>query len=475
MAGLLDFIQSPAGVGLLSAVAGGMAGARRGTPINNVGRGALAGLTGYSQANDQIRQDKEKQLADQYRQMQIDEIKRKQADRDAYRAQFKPAGQTDFQADNPFGEDLGTLKTETPPMFAGQAIDPKLAAIAPFLDPKEMYKAVVPEIDNTAEIKNYKFAQGLPEEQRAQFMKSGGNMPSTVQEWEYFNKLDPQAQGRFLEMKRNPQIMNLGGSQAVRAPGGGISEQYAVTPKITETPDYQAAQETAKVSARETVERGAEATSNLPKVQANADNVRSMVQGVLDHPGFSSTVGFTTLPGARFVPGTKEADFMSRMDQLKGSAFLQAFETLKGGGQITEVEGKKATDAVNRMSISTSENEFRQAAQDFLSVVDRAEQNAKRAAGAKQPVRPAGGVLDRGEILNEELRNATAAGDTQNANLIRQEMKRMGVKDSTTPAATKQATGTFKDPITVTNDDDFSRIPKGKYFKAPDGTIRVKP
>ena len=73
--GLLDILNTPAGVGLLSAVAGGLAGARRGTPINNVGRGALAGLTGYSQANDQLRQDKEKQLADQYRQMQIDQMR----------------------------------------------------------------------------------------------------------------------------------------------------------------------------------------------------------------------------------------------------------------------------------------------------------------------------------------------------------------------------------------------------------------
>jgi hypothetical protein len=75
MAGLLDFIQSPAGVGLLSAVAGGMAGARRGTPVNNLGRGALAGLTGYAQANDQIRVDKEKQIADQMRQMQMDQMR----------------------------------------------------------------------------------------------------------------------------------------------------------------------------------------------------------------------------------------------------------------------------------------------------------------------------------------------------------------------------------------------------------------
>ena len=50
--GLLDegFLTSPAGIGLLSAVAGGLAGARRGAPINNMGRAGLAGLMGYSNA-----------------------------------------------------------------------------------------------------------------------------------------------------------------------------------------------------------------------------------------------------------------------------------------------------------------------------------------------------------------------------------------------------------------------------------------
>lgn len=311
------------------------------------------------------------------------------------------------------------------------------------------------EQTGTSEMKNWQFAQSLPEDQRAQFLqKSGGNAPSTVQEWEYFNKLDPQSQGRFLEMKRNPQIMNLGGSQAVRAPGGGISENYAVTPKMTETPEYQAAQETAKVSARESVQRGAEATGHLPKVQASAENARNMVNGILNHPGFSSTVGVTAMPGARFVPGTKEADFMSRMDQLKGSAFLQAFETLKGGGQITEVEGKKATDAINRMSISTSENEFKSAAQDFLSVVNRAEQNAQRAAGA-----PTETATPEQEQIIRRLR-AAGVPDAQ----IAQELN----------GKRKQASGTFKDPISVTNDADYNSVPKGKYYKAPDGSIRVR-
>lgn len=48
--GLLDFLQTPVGKGLLSAGFSGLANARRGQPINNVGRAGMAGLIGYNQA-----------------------------------------------------------------------------------------------------------------------------------------------------------------------------------------------------------------------------------------------------------------------------------------------------------------------------------------------------------------------------------------------------------------------------------------
>lgn len=93
MEGLLNFIKSPAGQGLLAAVAGGMAGAQRGTPWNNVGRGLLSGIQGYSGALDYEarqaqaaqaaemqalqRQQLEANLTAQQRQQQEAEAKRK--------------------------------------------------------------------------------------------------------------------------------------------------------------------------------------------------------------------------------------------------------------------------------------------------------------------------------------------------------------------------------------------------------------
>lgn len=68
--GLLDFAKSPAGQGLLAAVAGGLTGARRGTPINNIGRGAMAGLAGYSEAQkNTLELEQKKQMAELTRQM----------------------------------------------------------------------------------------------------------------------------------------------------------------------------------------------------------------------------------------------------------------------------------------------------------------------------------------------------------------------------------------------------------------------
>lgn len=115
------------------------------------------------------------------------------------------------------------------------------------------------------------------------------------------------------------------------------------------------------------------------------------------HPGFQNAVGATWLPGARFVPGTDAANFMARFDQIKGASFLEAFESLKGGGAITEKEGAKATDAINRMSISTDEREFVRAAIDLQEVVRKGIENAQRKAGGA--ARPGGGGVDTNNPL----------------------------------------------------------------------------
>jgi hypothetical protein len=107
------------------------------------------------------------------------------------------------------------------------------------------------------------------------------------------------------------------------------------------------------------------AEASLPGLQEALDSDIKKIDELLAHPGFEDTVGATWKPGARFLPWSDAAGFMTRFEQLKGKGFLQAYEMLKGAGQITEIEGTKATAALNRMSISTNEREFKEAAEDF--------------------------------------------------------------------------------------------------------------
>lgn len=97
-----------------------------------------------------------------------------------------------------------------------------------------------------------------------------GIKPSSIQEWNYYNTLSPADQKRYLEMKRNPAILNLGSSLAVRGPGGGISENYTVNLKPGERPENKGAQARATAEGKETGEQGAllvEMEANLPRLE----------------------------------------------------------------------------------------------------------------------------------------------------------------------------------------------------------------
>ena len=85
MAGLLDFIGSPEGQGLLSAAFGGMASARQGTPWNNFGRAGVSGLVGYNQALDQNGEIDQRKQRQQVFDLTLKQMQQQAADRDAER------------------------------------------------------------------------------------------------------------------------------------------------------------------------------------------------------------------------------------------------------------------------------------------------------------------------------------------------------------------------------------------------------
>jgi hypothetical protein len=169
--------------------------------------------------------------------------------------------------------------------------------------------------------------------------------------------------------------------------------------EMKNTPEFKEAMARSEALGKEIAKNDVQALSQLPvitaKVEQGLDLINTMIgerdkngnllKGQAPHPGFSATVGATATPGARFVPGSSAADFMTYFDQIAGQAFLEAFETLKGGGQITQIEGEKATSAINRMNIASSEREFIKAAMEFQDVMRAGLERAqKKAATAQQ-------------------------------------------------------------------------------------------
>ena len=127
---------------------------------------------------------------------------------------------------------------------------------------------------------------------------------------------------------------------------------------------------TGMAEGRETGAAAGAAKVALPEAKLTLEQVKKDVSELESHPGFESTVGWTFKPGFRFIEGSDEAGFMKLLEQVQGGAFLDAYQLLKGGGAITEIEGVKATQAKNRMSKATNEAEFKKAGKDFVSALE---------------------------------------------------------------------------------------------------------
>lgn len=105
----------------------------------------------------------------------------------------------------------------------------------------------------------------------------------------------------------------------------------------------------------------------LPQVMATSQQILKTISDVKNHPGKDWSLGmYSKVPT---IPGTEQANFRVALGQLQGQTFLQAYQTLRGGGAITDIEGQKGTAALNRMNMAQTKEEFDKAADDFADVV----------------------------------------------------------------------------------------------------------
>jgi hypothetical protein len=131
-----------------------------------------------------------------------------------------------------------------------------------------------------------------------------------------------------------------------------------------------------EAAARVVGQASGKAEVDYPKIVAQTTGMLKTIDGILNDPGLSKGTGLLSI--MQRVPNTDAYRFGTRVRQLQGQAFLQAFESLKGGGQITEIEGTKATDAIGRLDTAQSEKDYREALEELRDVIQTAQERARQ-------------------------------------------------------------------------------------------------
>uniref|UniRef100_UPI003A946358 cell wall hydrolase n=1 Tax=Celeribacter sp. TaxID=1890673 RepID=UPI003A946358 len=146
----------------------------------------------------------------------------------------------------------------------------------------------------------------------------------------------------------------------------------------------QAAADTARGTA--TGKADAEAMQAAPQVIARADEGIRLIDQILNDPELPSILGNVQ---GRIDPEGFSGLFMSqdainlatKEKQLRGQTFMQAFDSLKGGGQITEKEGEAATQSIANLSRLQDEKAYAASLGYLRQLLENAKARANGRAG----------------------------------------------------------------------------------------------
>ena len=209
------------------------------------------------------------------------------------------------------------------------------------LDAKSaMSAAMTPAADDrTAMVKNYEYwlSTGRSPEEAAEMARAG-------------------AGGSVINMP----------SDAVKVlPDGSVLVLDPVTPdgfRVVQPPGSKAA-----------TEAGAAASQKVVLADSAADTI-ALIDSVANDPALPSITGMVQ---GRIPPMTQAGTNLAvKIEQLQGQAFLRAFESLKGGGAITEKEGLAAQNAMARLQRVQDEASYRTSLNELKTILDRGRRRA---------------------------------------------------------------------------------------------------
>jgi hypothetical protein len=130
----------------------------------------------------------------------------------------------------------------------------------------------------------------------------------------------------------------------------------------------------AKLEAKQVVQ----APATVQKAQGALDAITSILEndnlaGITGK--YEGQLGTTCVGSAYF--SQSEIDLIKDLENLEAKVFLEAFETLKGGGQITEREGIQAQRAMENLSRQQSPQKLQSNLRDLYEIILKGQERAR--------------------------------------------------------------------------------------------------
>jgi len=229
-----------------------------------------------------------------------------------------------------------------------------------------------------AELRTLPLERQLKEAQidwyKARAAGKGVEAPSNVREWEYFNRLNPAQQQQYLTMKRAEKYLDT---------ETGFVRPNPVTGEVAPVVSKDVA---GAATARKAGEATGQAQGQLPLSIAAGERIIGNIDKALADPALGRVTGSFGGRAPNWSEGAQRAQ--SRVDQVVGGAFLQAYNDLRGAGSISEREGAAASAAYTRLKTQTmGDTDYREALKEFREEVRKLMGIARdRAAGRIPPL-----------------------------------------------------------------------------------------
>jgi hypothetical protein len=247
-----------------------------------------------------------------------------------------------------------------------------------------------------------------------------GGQTDDIKEYQFAKREDPSLTfQKFMQQKKavsgefgmqpiwgtgpdgKPAVLQLGKSgeakQSVLPPGFSLARDPIKVegPTGTTILDPQTRQQVGfipkDVAGKEAAEKRGQAQGTAQAALANgadidAEETKKKIDQFISNKGFNEVFGQLDQYRPKWSHSNAGADALARYEQLTGVSFLSAYQMLKGGGAITDIEGQKAGAAMARLNRAQGEEEAKQALIDFKEAVDTGLRKLRRAAnGGKEP------------------------------------------------------------------------------------------